>query len=154
LFGGDIIENCGVVDVSDVEIVEDVVSVVEPDLTGSEVSLKERCERIVERLSCSENTQVTRRIVVHVGCFCLCGTRLISGNPDNIRCSRWKTVHKNVLVSAERVSFGSPISKGLSGIADRRLIETLQESLSRETKNIVVPRLISDEISMQYDVDA
>ena len=60
MFGGDIIENCGVVDVSDVEIVEDVVSVVESDLAGSEVSLKERCERIVERLSCSENTQVAR----------------------------------------------------------------------------------------------
>lgn len=44
LLGSEIIVDRGVVDVSDVEIVEDVVSVIEPDLAGGEVSLEERRE--------------------------------------------------------------------------------------------------------------
>ena len=58
LLSGDIVIDSGVVNISHVEIIEDVVGVIESNCAVGEVPLQDRLERIVERLCCCEKTKV------------------------------------------------------------------------------------------------
>ena len=124
--------------VSDVDVVEDIVGGLETYLTVGKITGEERLEFIVERLQLSLETKKGGGVVICFGRRCHSWTCLIARYPDDIRGGGRQAVERNILISREWGRFCRSIGKSLQGSSVGRREHSLPETSGRRKEDIVI----------------